>query len=808
MPAILVKDPKTGEQYAVEESVYRANPGAYDAVEGQQVAVDVAGDLPAAGAARGVALDDYQRTADDYQALTAEELVDDTRARVAEERFGGVGSTIKQAVRGAASGLSVGGSEVLLRAGETALEREDREAAREATGPAFTVGEIGGAIGGAVLSGGTGLAGRAAALTPTGAIARIGAGRGAAGLALEGAVGGALTGVSELALSENPLTLERAASVISSNALLGAGIGGGASLLGKAAEKGLAKARALADDAGETLRARGAVADDLAGLDKTALREARETELARLGGEAKATKAAAADELAAYRAEVKGANPYLATDDPTTRKLLVQQERTYRRLLDEPIGLAENPRRALDPLRREQVALRNAVENRAAQAEKLAAQEAKLADDLRLELDTLPDAETTVQLTGKHARRYGDWADAKVGKQGVSITREEAQTFEAALRSGEVQGARAQALDKLEGLIAKNEALQAKIVSSFEVPKSPRLDAIDKARDELGKPTGGFEKAALGYAATAATGILPGGPIGAIAALVAPKALSKIAELVKGRLAKASAASTKSGTAALDRFFGGVATAARALPRPATKVLGSTLFGAPAKSPLPSSGDDLADTYRERERELRASTTIGPDGRHTLTPAAREEVAARLAGVRAVSPMLADTIESLAARKAGFLASKLPFRPDAEAFQLGPDTWRPSEFAIRQYARYVDSVERPDGIEDRMADGTLTTEDAEVLREVYPERYNELRQALIERLPTLAKPLPFERRLALSILFDMTVDASTSQEVIAVLQGNFAAEQGSNGGTSGPKPSPQFGSVSRPEPTPAQARSA
>lgn len=744
------------------------------------------------------------------EALGSAKLGRGYQERVKEQIYGDLGDRAITALEGGLAGATLGLSDLAARGLASDEYLEDARARADVNPGTRLAGELVGGALPALASGGAGSAGALARATPAGAVARLAAGRGIVGAAIEGAAGGAGAGLSQIALSEDPLTLERAASVISSNALLGAGIGAGAGLLGKAAEKGIQRAKALADEAGEAARSSGAVADDLAGLDKAGLRTARETELAKLADDAKVAKAGAADELATYRTELKAANPFLASDDATTRKLFVAQERQFRRLLDEPIGLAENPRKALDPLRREATALRKAIDDRATQEAKIAADSAKLADEVRLDLDTLPDAAQTVTLTGKTARRYGDWADTKVPKKVIEVTREEADAFEEALRSGEIASQRTKSLDALDGLLKKNEALQAKITASFEPPKSARLEAIDTARDQLGAKSerGILETASLGYGATAVTGLLPGGPLAAIGAIAAPKVLNKLADLVTGRLAKASAASAKTGRGALDRFFSGTQTATRAMPRAASQVLATASFSDARPASLPSTGDSLADAYRERERELRASTTPGADGRPTLTPAAREAVADRLRGVTAVSPALADTLETMAARRASFLASKLPYRPDAAAFQLGPDTWRPSEFEIRQFARYVDSVEQPDAIEDRLADGTLTPEDAEVMREVYPERYGELKNALIQRLPELKTPLPYERRLSLSIFFDLPVDASTSPEVIAALQANFAAEPESAGGTQAPRPKPAFGSVSRPEPTPAQERAA
>ena len=170
-----------------------------------------------------------------------------------------------------------------------------------------------------------------------------------------------------------------------------------------------------------------------------------------------------------------------------------------------------------------------------------------------------------------------------------------------------------------------------------------------------------------------------------------------------------------------------------------------------------------------------------------------------------VAPILADRMETTTARRIGFLASKLPRRPGL-GMQIGPDTWRPSDFEIRKFARYAASVEDPQSVVERAANGSITPEDAEALREVYPEMFAEARNDILARLPELQKNLPYQKRLALSIFFGVPVDPAMTPQVLGLLQGNFAEEPGTDGGMQPPTAAPQFGSVSKPEPTAAQER--
>jgi hypothetical protein len=105
-----------------------------------------------------------------------------------------------------------------------------------------------------------------------------------------------------------------------------------------------------------------------------------------------------------------------------------------------------------------------------------------------------------------------------------------------------------------------------------------------------------------------------------------------------------------------------------------------------------------------------------------------------------------------------------------------------------------------------MSEGAITPEDAEAVRDVYPELHADVTRQIIERLPELRKSLPFAKRLALSMFTGVPVDPAMDPRILGILQSTYAAESGSEGGTQAPKPEPAFGSVSKEPGTPAQQR--
>ena len=158
-----------------------------------------------------------------------EETTEETKERVLQQKYGG--SEARALLEGAASSLTLGGYDVAARALGADIEgiRERRERSPIASG----IGQVAGAIAPALLTGGAGAVGAAARVAPAGVASRIGvaagrlaegaAGRKVLGLAAQGAAEGAIlgagTGISEVALSDGPIDAERALATIGSNAL-------------------------------------------------------------------------------------------------------------------------------------------------------------------------------------------------------------------------------------------------------------------------------------------------------------------------------------------------------------------------------------------------------------------------------------------------------------------------------------------------------------------------------------------------------------------------------------------------------------
>lgn len=361
--------------------------------------------------------------------------------------------------------------------------------------------------------------------------------------------------------------------------------------------------------------------------------------------------------------------------------------------------------------------------------------------------------------------------------------------------AADTSGARAAALDQVPALLERNRALQARMAKLAKPAASDRLAAIADARTALSMPKPEpslVEKAASGGVFGVLTGAAAHipllGQIPGVAHLLGAKGAETVMGLVFGRLGKATgelAGRTKSTVAA----FTGAAKAAKYAPVLATKALAAIRY-APPQPGAHESPRALPELFKARTDEIKSQTAYDAQGVPRMRPEARATMAAQLKPIRAADPILADRIETLAARRIEYLSSLIPRRPDFGTPQFGPDSWQPSDMAMRSWARSAVAVEDPHGVEERAVHGALTPEDSAAYWAVYPEQAQHFKQQVLEQLAELRTTLPYARRLSLGIFAGVPIDPSMTPHVLAALQAQFEYQP-----EQPPRATPQFGSV-------------
>lgn len=678
-------------------------------------------------------------------------------------------------------------------------------------------GEVLGVVGPVLATGGASLGAKAAtsgaaavaergavrgilAATPAGQVAKLGntiratgegaglAGRVAAGVGAgvaEGGIYGAGSAIQELTKSDDPLSVERIASVFGSNIVEGIALGGALGAGGELVASGAGAARKTLGKAAESIkksRAASEIPEELLTPEGLA-----------------AAKQSAVAELQAYNQTLKDSDVWLAmgkSSELTKAKNLVDRQ------LGNLKGLAENPAKAIDALQRQNQNLTKALEEGADVLAKLAEEDRALASVLNKQVSSLADDVDVIAIKGKTAQRYstnvlGKARAANAAPLEISI--DEATGLVRALEAGEMQGARAKALGRVPEILDLNSTLEKRLIQLRDagdaIKNPPKRGVVQETLGGVG--------AAMGT--SMAFGLLPGGIVGAAGAVLAPKAVGWIAKRGVAALSEASLRSA----GALDAFFNPVrqAVTGSAIPL-ATKTLQSVKYSDSVKHTAPpKNASALVASFKERAKELQSTVEVGPDGALRMSMAARQQVAQKLQPLHTISPQLADRAETFIARKHAFLASKLPRRPGYETLQIGPDNWQPSSLEIRRFARYAAAAESAQEIEERLARGVLSVEDAETYRELFPEHLAQLKMDIALRLPELKASLPFERKMALSILTGVHLVPALNPRIMAILQRQYSEEPNTEGGTQAPQAQPAFGSVSKEIATPAQLRS-
>jgi hypothetical protein len=456
-------------------------------------------------------------------------------------------------------------------------------------------------------------------------------------------------------------------------------------------------------------------------------------------------------------------------------------------------------------------------------ADSAATKAAGAADDLKFYLNP-EQSKLYARFTGQKMAK---------GQFAIAVGADDLATFRAAIERGDLNPTSVQRVLDAQEMLQKNQELQGKIreirsgaasdalaaaeqrieAARAGLAKSPKLDALEAHLADLNDPSLG-RKMAMGAGALAggSIGAGVGGMFGAAAGGMVGR---EIGERVYDRLFKKIAAGNQNRAKAIAAsvaglFEKGAKTVARVAPL-ASKILPGIQYADPGyadrvlgpANERPSKSA-LVNDFRARARELNALTERTPDGGFTVRMQAREELNERLQGLWAVDPDFANGVEMTHNKRIEFLAGKLPRNPAPPHLQVGPDTWEPSRAELAKFARFMEAVEKPETVLQRMSTGTMTPEDAEVLKSVYPSMYEDARQQIQEHLVE-ARALPYQKRLALSIFMDVPADPAVTPEAITVYQGLYKQQMAQGqGGQPGAPASPPKAFKSSEKPTRAQ----
>ena len=153
----------------------------------------------------------------------------------------------------------------------------------------------------------------------------------------------------------------------------------------------------------------------------------------------------------------------------------------------------------------------------------------------------------------------------------------------------------------------------------------------------------------------------------------------------------------------------------------------------------------------------------------------------------AVTPMaspnddrLAITAANAMARAQAFLARKVPpsvANGDPNNAQPQFASPRLTDSDLAKWKTYVKTVSDPLSVADDLAQGTISREQVETLRVVFPAIYTTMQAKVLEGLRTSKRPIDYAKRVLLFTLFGTAVDPSLRPASIAAIQASFQPAQ-------------------------------
>jgi hypothetical protein len=720
-----------------------------------------------------------------------------------EERFGPVGGRLLSASAGVARGLTFGLSDQALR--HAGVESDTLRTLDEGAPEFSTGGQVVGSLAPLLLSGGASAAAEgvsAAGALPRG-VAALGslAGKGAAralaprgssllakvgtkaiehgvGGAVEGAAYGAGHALTEDALGRADLNAESLIANVGLGALVGGGASGLLGGLGFAVGQGLRGGAKMARD---RLSASGSIGDWLEGI-------AGDRALKATLGQQKRAFTQLEDKNLTEKAKKYlledlglGSASTLDSFGNTTEKIAEKLAARRSSLGEELEGIVArmDEATASEPLARvspRQVASR-IKEKILPKIDKSAQRSAyetieRYADDLAAEGNAgLSFAEAAKKRAATQANANYDSANpGPLREQWAGVARLWNDTID------ETAEPVLKGLGEKAGKAYKKAREEFALVQRLTDYAENRVQG--NAANRFVSPSDYGIGAAVGVASGGASGLVAaaghklmrerGGAMAAAAAykLSRLEGIGKAAEAVAGRIGR----SLDDFVAGRRRGEGGRFLSKRSsapLPIAATSLAGVS-FGAPAGvQPQALSRRDAA---KQRSKEL--AQLMADPGR------VADRIAASTAGLDEAAPNIATQAALVATKALQFLHAKAPKSTQStHTAQPLLDDWEPSDAEASQFERYMKAALDPVSVLDDLANGTITQEGAETLRELYPQLREMALGTIAAKLSESRERLPYADRVNLSILFGVPADDTMRPEFIARLQKTWTPTQ-------------------------------
>lgn len=122
-----------------------------------------------------------------------------------------------------------------------------------------------------------------------------------------------------------------------------------------------------------------------------------------------------------------------------------------------------------------------------------------------------------------------------------------------------------------------------------------------------------------------------------------------------------------------------------------------------------------------------------------------------------------------------YLMQEAPKNPDPpKPFTKNNVDWEPSDKEMSTFKQKLETVNDPFSVLDRLKDGTLTQNNVNALKQVYPKLYSQIASQILAQ--SFNKQLSFSARSKVSLLTGMPIDNAFQHNKLMNLQGNYTQD--------------------------------
>lgn len=161
-----------------------------------------------------------------------------------------------------------------------------------------------------------------------------------------------------------------------------------------------------------------------------------------------------------------------------------------------------------------------------------------------------------------------------------------------------------------------------------------------------------------------------------------------------------------------------------------------------------------------------------------------DQIASNLLDIEDAAPAVAQRTAALAAQAAGYLHSKaqgLFPSPGHVTLQPQHESRRYDRRRVAKFARYVEAVEQPTKVFERLARGEVSIEGVETLRALYPRLYQLAQTRMVEAVSKLPRKLTLEESTKISLFMGAPTSAMLTPGFLSRQQTMYRQPQGGQG---------------------------